>query len=104
MARHTAVSERVTHSTASVTSSTTTVLAANVGRIAALIVNDGTSTVWLRLDGGTAVANEGIPLGANGGSYYMVGIYDNIDADKGAISGITASATVVVTVTEWDNF
>lgn len=103
MARHTVVSERITHSAPSVTNSTTTVLAANVGRVRALLVNDGTEAVWLALDGETAVANIGIYLGAKG-NYDMSGVYDNIDADKGDVSAISASGTVIVLVTEWDNF
>ena len=48
-----------------------------------------------------AVANEGIRLNANGGSYYIFDGDGNLDRD--AVNCITASATVVLLVTEWFN-
>ena len=92
--------ENVTHTTASCTSSTGEALAANEARQAALFINDGTTSIWLRI-GEASVANEGILLVANGGSYYMAEIYSNLDNE--AINCITASATVVLLVVEWDN-
>ncbi len=92
--------KNVTHSTASCTNSSGTALAANEARQAALFINDGTTSIWLRI-GATSVANQGILLVANGGSYFMAEIYGNRDTE--AVNCITASATVVLLVVEWDN-
>lgn len=89
-----------THAAISCTSSTGEALAINGGRVAALFVNDGTSTIWIAVNQ-AAVANEGIRLNANGGSYYM-DVNDN-NTDHEAVNCITASATVVLLVTEWFN-
>lgn len=89
------------HAAVSCTSSTGAALALNGGRVAALFINDGTSTIWLAINQ-AAVANEGIRLNANGGSYY---IHDKTQGnlDREAVNCITASATVVLLVTEWYN-
>ena len=92
--------KNTTHTTASCTSSTGEALAANQARQAALFINDGTSVIWLRV-GEASVANEGIRLNANGGSYFMAEVYGNRDTE--AVNCITASATVVLLVIEWDN-
>ena len=89
-----------THTAISCTSSTGEALALNGGRISALFVNDGTSTIWIAINQ-AAVANEGIRLNANGGSYYISDYQGNLDRD--AVNCITASATVVLLVTEWFN-
>ena len=89
-----------THAAISCTSSTGEALALNGGRVAALFVNDGTSTIWIAINQ-AAVANEGIRLNANGGSYYM-DVNDN-NIDREAVNCITASATVILLVTEWFN-
>ena len=93
------IAENVTNTAPSATNSTSVMLAANVGRIGALFTNDGTSTVWLKI-GVDAVANEGITLSA-GSSFYIGDPYTNLS--RLVVNGITASATVVVTVTEWYN-
>ncbi len=98
-AKNSAVS--TTHTTASCTSTTGAALAANQGRVSALFVNDGTSVIYLNVAGGAAVANEGIPINANRGSYYMHASDGNLNL--GAVNCITVSATVVLTVTEWSN-
>ena len=89
-----------TFTTASCTGSTGEGLAANLGRRAALLVNDGTSTIWIKV-GEDAVANEGIRLNANGGSYYISSSAANYST--GAVNCITASATVVILVSEWSD-
>ena len=86
--------------TASCTGTTAAALAANQGRVSALVINDGTSVVWIKV-GEVAVANEGIRLNANGGSYYITNANGNLD--RAAINCITASATVVLLVVEWGN-
>jgi len=89
-----------THAAISCTSSTGEALAENGGRVSALFINDGTSTIWIAINQ-SAVANEGIRLNANGGSYYITDADGNLDRD--AVNCITASATVVLLVTEWFN-
>ena len=88
------------HAAISCTSSTGEALALNGGRISALFVNDGTSTIWIAINQ-AAVANEGIRINANGGSYYIADADGNLDRE--AVNCITASATVILLVTEWFN-
>lgn len=88
------------HSVVSCTSSTGAALAANGGRVSALLVNDGTSVIYIKI-GEAAVASEGIRLNANGGSYMISPKEGNMDRE--AVNCITASATVVILVTEWSN-
>lgn len=88
------------HAAISCTNSTGEALAVNGGRVSALFVNDGTSTIWLAINQ-AAVANEGIRVNANGGSYYISDYQGNLDRD--AVNCITASATVILLVTEWFN-
>lgn len=85
------------HTTASMTTASGAVLAANNLRRYALIVNDGTVDVYIKL-GATAVANQGIRINANGGSYAISPEYDNLF--KGAINGITGTGTATMLVTE----
>ena len=92
--------KNVTHSTVSCTSTSGTALAASEARQAALFVNNGAEAIWIRI-GATSVANEGIRLNANGGSYTMAEIYGNRDGE--AINCITAAGTAVLLVVEWDN-
>jgi hypothetical protein len=86
----------VAHSQPSVTTATTTVLAANRNRKYACFVNDHASqTVYLHFSA-TAVANRGIRLNAAGASYEMSGknLY------RGHVAGISVGGTSVVLVTE----
>ncbi len=89
------------HTAVSCTNSTGEALALNGGRVSALFVNDGTSTIWIAINQ-AAVANEGIRLNANGGSYYITDKGQG-NLDREAVNCITASATVVLLVTEWFN-
>lgn len=59
------------HTTLAVSTATQTALAANSSRKKALFVNDSDTTIYLRL-GAAAVANQGIRLNANGGSYEIL--------------------------------
>lgn len=86
-----------THTEASVGASTTAVLAANANRKYALIINDSTSVVYLKI-GGDAEANKGIRLNASGGSYEMSAALGNLAT--GAINGISDGAGKNVIVTE----
>ncbi len=87
----------IAHTTASMTATSATVLAANGGRKYALVVNDGAADVYLNL-GGTAVANQGIRINANGGSYELGSVIGGLF--DGAINGITLSGSATVLVTE----
>ena len=87
-----------THTTVSCTGTSGTALAANEGRISALLINDATTVIYLRV-GETSVANEGIRLNANGGSYYISDKEGNLDTE--VINCITAGTTNVLLVIEW---
>jgi len=65
-----------------------TVLAANPARVEAVICNNGESAVYIAL-GEPAVANEGIRLNKEGGTYVCTGY-------SGIITGITASGEIEV--------
>lgn len=85
------------HTQPSVTTSSTAVLAANDNRVYALIINDGAVEIYLNL-GGTAVANQGIRVNANGGSYEIS--QRNSNLFRGAINGIVASGSATALVTQ----
>lgn len=73
-------------------STSTTVLASNASRKAAIIVNDSDETIYLKYGTG-ATSNSGIRLNANGGLVRE-------EMYTGVITGICASGSKVVTVTE----
>ena len=85
------------HTQPSMSTTSATVLAANAARRYAVVVNDGTSDVYINL-GGTAVANQGIRVNAGGGSYSISPVWGNLFT--GAINGITAAGTATMLVTE----
>ena len=89
-----------THAAVSCANTSTEALAINGGRVSALFVNDSTQTIWIAINQ-TAVANEGIRLNANGGSYYIFDGDGNLDRD--AVNCIVASGTGTILVTEWFN-
>ncbi len=60
--------DTATHSVGTVTAASSEVLAANTDRRYALFINDSDTVIYLML-GADAVANQGIRLNANGGSY-----------------------------------
>ena len=64
-------------------------LAANADRLTALFINDGANTIYL-MEGAAAVANQGIRLNANGGSYQMSQPIGNLY--RGAVYAIAAVA------------
>ncbi len=97
---HAAEATNEVHSTATCANTSTAGLATNPGRISALLINDSTQTVWLAINQ-VAVANEGIRLNANGGSYYLTNADGNLDLE--AINCIVASGTGLLLVTEWSN-
>jgi len=86
-----------THSAVTVTSTTTQALAANANRKYALLINDSDTVIYIKL-GAAAVANEGIRLNANGGSYEMSDLHGNLYAGAiNAIHGSTGNKTLLVT-------
>lgn len=87
-----------THTTGSAqTTSSAQMLAANANRQYALLQNDGTVDVYIKV-GAAAVANQGIRLLANGGSYEMGAAFGNLCTS--AINGLAASNSATVLVTE----
>ena len=82
-----------TPSSATVTSSSTEILASNSSRSSAFLGNIGKNDVWLACDV-TAVLNEGVLLSRNGGSMLI----DGTALTLGAVNGICA-ATKTSTVT-----
>lgn len=75
----------VTHSTLAVTTSSQTALAANANRKYALLANDSDTTIYVKI-GAAAVANQGIRLNPNGGSYEISAAIGNLHT--GAINAI----------------
>lgn len=86
--------------TASCANTSTEALAANTGRVSLLLINDSTQTIWIKINE-VAVANEGIRLNANGGSYYVT--HDDGNLDTEAVNCIVVSGTGTILVTEWSN-
>ena len=86
-----------THTTAAMTASSAAVLAANTSRRYALLVNDGVADVYITL-GATAVANQGIRVGGNGGSYELSPEFGNLY--RGAIDRLPGSGTSTMLVLE----
>lgn len=78
----------------SVGAATTSVVAANTGRVEITICNDhATQIAYLSLGAAAAVANTGIRLNAAGGSYTTTSY-------TGAIQAIATGAATILTVTE----
>mgnify|MGYP001589555120 CR=1 FL=1 len=87
-----------THTAVNMTTASGAALASNTSRLYALLVNDSDTTIWIKL-GATAVANQGIRLNPNGGSYEMSKKLGNLYT--GAINGIHASSgNKVILITE----
>ena len=74
---HIVYTDTPTHAAQAVTTVTTAALAAQAARSYALFVNDSDAVMWLMV-GASAVANQGIRLNANGGSYEMARGYGNL--------------------------
>lgn len=84
-----------TNGATSVGSSTTEILAANVSRRYAVIVNDSDEEMYLGL-GASAVMNEGLRLNRHGGAWWCFGA----NLYTGAINGICSSGSKVATRVE----
>lgn len=86
-----------THTAVTVTTASGAALAANAGRRYALFINDSDTVMYLKL-GATAVANEGIRLNANGGSYEMSAMLGSLYTGAvNAIHGGTGNKILLVT-------
>ena len=86
------------HTAVNVTTITSEVLAANAGRLYALLVHDSDTDIYIKL-GAAAVAHEGIRLNAGGGWYEMSAMLGNLYV--GTINGIhTGSGDKVLMMTE----
>ena len=93
-------SERtVAHTAPTIGSASTSALAANAARQAALFINDSDETIYLNI-GGAAAANTGIRLNANGGSYLMT--FKEATLSLSQVFAICASGSKTLLVTEWD--
>jgi len=80
-----------------VTTSATTIAAANTSRAAILIVNTGTNDVFVGVDVVPAV-DKGILLGKNGGNLLL----DASILSTGIIRGITKTGTSLVEIQEFN--
>lgn len=87
----------MTHTTGSASNSTAAMLASNANRKYALLQNDGAVDVYIKI-GAAGVANQGIRLTPNGGSFEMSMAMGNLAT--GAINGITVSGSATVLVCE----
>ena len=87
----------VTHTAVTAAATSTAALAANADRQYALLVNDSDAAIYIKL-GATAVANQGIRINANGGSYEMSDRIGNMY--HGAINCISAAGGKVLLVSE----
>jgi len=84
------------HSTLSVTTNSQTALAENANRKYASFQNDSDTVIYLKV-GAAAVANEGIRLNPNGGSYEMSSATGNLDTRAVyAIHAGTGNKTLLV--------
>ena len=86
----------LTHTTASVGTTSVVALAANDDRLYAKFVNDSDTIVYLNI-GGTAVANKGVRLNANGGEFEM---YVGKNLGRGTVSAISSAASKNLLVLE----
>ena len=85
----------LTHAAVSVLNTTTVALAASSARRYALFVNDSDTVIYLKV-GVSAVANQGIRLNANGGSYEMSQEFGNVDNRAvNAIASVTGKNLLV---------
>lgn len=88
----------VTHGTVSVGTASTSLLAANANRQWALLQNDGTVDVYIKLGTAVAALNTGIRLVAGGGAFEMSRGQANVF--DGAIQAISSVAATRVMYSE----
>ena len=87
----------MTHTVITVTTASGAALAANNSRNYILLVNDSDMVMYIKV-GATAVANQGIRLNPNGGSYEMAAEFRNIQYDAiNVIHGGSGDKTLLVT-------
>jgi hypothetical protein len=90
-------SNKPTHTVEQVGTTSISVLAANPKRRYALLINDGTEVIYIKL-GATAVKNEGIRINANGGCYEISPAKNNLY--HGAIYAVSNSNSNDLLITE----
>ena len=83
----------VVQDTASVTSASSQILAANENRTYALLINYGSYDVTIGIEA-DSVLNKGVIIKADGGFYEMSGQYGN--NCRGKITAITQSTATVI--------
>jgi len=87
---------RLTHTEATVGTSTGVVLAANADRSYVKIINDSDTIIYLKV-GAAAVVNEGIRVEANGGVFDMSADLGNLDTRAiNGINGVAAGKVMLV--------
>lgn len=72
------------------------ILPVNPQRSYALLMNDSDTAIYISL-GGTAVANQGIRINANGGAYEI----SAVNLYRGRISAICSVASKTLLTVEW---
>lgn len=82
-------------SSATITTSSTSILAENFARRCTVITNIGSVAVFINI-GGAAEVNKGIYLAANGGTWVL----DKDTFTQSAINGIVASGTTTISIYE----
>ncbi len=93
---HLAYTDTPSHATVAATTASVTVLGANADRSYALFVNNSDVTMWLMV-GAAAVADEGIRLNANGGSYEMISGQNLFTDVVNVIHAGAGNKTIIVT-------
>ena len=84
------------HSNPSISTSSSTVISANSNRTTLIIANqDATNTVYIRFDGATATAANGVPLGPKGYWESPPGFIV-----RNAVTAIAVGGTVILSVVE----
>lgn len=83
------------HSAITVASTSTPVLSANSARRLLILQNVSNETLWVNVASGTAAANTGIMLGANGGNVFF-----DVSVPTGAVTAIATSTAKILTVTQ----
>ena len=88
----------VSHGTVAVGTASIAVMAANPDRKYALLQNDGTVDIYIKLGTAAAVLNTGVRVLANGGTYEMT--RGAASVWNGAVQGISTIAAMRMLVTE----
>lgn len=77
----------------------TLILAANITRTQAILVNDSDTAIYLSFDGNAAVLNMGIRVNPGGGSI-SVGGANGLPLTTGQVAGISSAAGKIMAIQE----